>query len=302
MVSLNAFDLTQKARISTLLENLREKVKRFSVVDRQGQIVGEVRDLIVDANRQLSFVVSKAVARGKNRYFRLKSNLVHKIDSRIQCIVTNIDSSQIENLPEYPEHRERESTIITMDENLINQEFSTGNTTPVAALATDTNNIHSEIESGVPKNVELVKEEIIRLLEEKLVVDRGKRKIGEVIIRKEIETRMIQVPVRREKLIVEQVSPERKQLAEIDLGQEAISEFELTQEEKLDVASIDSGLSVTGEFISPKTASLLLNAIALERNHGCKKVRVTVVVEDEEHQQTYKEWFDRTSNSKQTHE
>jgi len=63
-----------------------------------------------------------------------------------------------------------------------------------------------------------LEEEIIRLLGERLVVDRGKRKIGEVIVRKEIETRMIQVPVRREKLIVEQVSPERKQLAEINLG------------------------------------------------------------------------------------
>jgi len=69
-------------------------------------------------------------------------------------------------------------------------------------------------------NSEVLEEEIIRLLGERLVVDRGKRKIGEVIVRKEIETRMIQVPVRFEKLIVEQVSPERKQLAEINLGQE----------------------------------------------------------------------------------
>ncbi len=157
--------------------------------------------------------------------------------------------------------------------------------------------INSEIESVVPKNAELVEEEIIRLLEEKLIVDRSKRKIGEVIIRKEIETRMIQVPVRREKLIVEQVSPERKQLAEIDLGQEEISGIELTEGEK-----VNNDLSVSGEFISPKVASLFLNAIALERNHGCKKVRVTVVVEDEEHQQTYKEWFERTSNSKNTQE
>jgi len=42
---------------------------------------------------------------------------------------------------------------------------------------------------------EVLEEEIIRLLGERLVVDRGKRKIGEVIVR-EIETRMIQVPVR----------------------------------------------------------------------------------------------------------
>jgi len=69
---------------------------------------------------------------------------------------------------------------------------------------------------------EILSEELIRLLGERVVVDRNKRKVGEVIVRKVIETRMVQVqvPVRHEKLIVEQVSPERKQLAEIDLGQE----------------------------------------------------------------------------------
>jgi len=76
---------------------------------------------------------------------------------------------------------------------------------------------------------EILTPDIIRLLEERLVVDRSKRKVGEVIIRKEIETRIIQVPVRREKLIIEQVSPERKQLVEIDLGQAEIAGIELSE-------------------------------------------------------------------------
>jgi hypothetical protein len=59
--------------------------------------------------------------------------------------------------------------------------------------------------------------------------------------------------------------------------------------------NFDSGLTVSGEFSSPKIASLLLNAIALERNHGCKAVQITILVEDEEHQKTYQEWFARTS-------
>ncbi|WNZ21809.1 DUF2382 domain-containing protein [Leptolyngbya sp. NK1-12] len=65
-------------------------------------------------------------------------------------------------------------------------------------------------------------EETVRLLEERLVVNRQKRKVGEVIVRKEIETRMVEVPVRRERLIIEQVNPERKQLASIDLHQDLV--------------------------------------------------------------------------------
>ncbi|MEA5607357.1 DUF2382 domain-containing protein [Nodularia spumigena UHCC 0060] len=64
---------------------------------------------------------------------------------------------------------------------------------------------------------ELDDEDIVSLIEERLIADHKQHKIGEVIVRKKIETRMVQVPVRREKLIVEQVSPENKQLAEIDL-------------------------------------------------------------------------------------
>jgi stress response protein YsnF len=58
--------------------------------------------------------------------------------------------------------------------------------------------------------LEVREEQIIRLLAERLVVNQNKRKVGDVTIRKEVETRMIQVPVRREKLIVEQISPEYK--------------------------------------------------------------------------------------------
>lgn len=77
--------------------------------------------------------------------------------------------------------------------------------------------------------LKILSQDIVRLVEERLVVNRSKRKIGEVIVRKEIETRIIQVPVRYEKLIVEQVSPERKQLVEINLGQADGTGIELTE-------------------------------------------------------------------------
>lgn len=150
-------------------------------------------------------------------------------------------------------------------------------------------------------NSGVLEEELIRLLGERLIVGRSKRKVGEVIVRKEIETRMIQVPVRREKLIIEQVSPEHKQLAEIDLGEEEISGVELTaaemSETKMPVARSENELTVTGEFSSPKIASLLLNAIALERRQGCKKVRLEIVVEDVERQKSYQEWIERASGN-----
>ncbi|MBN3893749.1 MAG: DUF2382 domain-containing protein [Nostoc sp. NOS(2021)] len=285
-------------RTSTSLADLRKKVKNFAVIDKQGQLVGVVHDLIVDANRRLNLVISKQANQKTVKYgqpladehpslFRLQSQKIKQIDKPSKSVFIDLKKSEIEYMPEYLEtetpgdaYQQAAARLGTQSEN---------STEPLVNNQTT----NSPVE---PVNLEQVSEEqIIRLLEERLVVESSKRKIGEVIVRKVIETRMIQVPVRREKLIVEQISPEHKQLAEIDLGQEEISGIDLTEGERLEVTRFDSSLTISGEFSSPKTASLLLNAIALERNHGCKQVRVTIAVEDESHQKKYQEWFDRCS-------
>ncbi|HEY9707953.1 MAG TPA: DUF2382 domain-containing protein, partial [Oculatellaceae cyanobacterium] len=137
---------------------------------------------------------------------------------------------------------------------------------------------------------EVVEEEIVRLLEERLLVNRSKWKVGEVLVRKEVESQIVQVPIRREKLIIEQVSPETKQIAEIDLGKGEVTGVDLRK-----VSSSDTAYTVTGEFLSPKAASHLLEAIALQRQHGCAKVRVELVLDNPELQETYQNMFDRCS-------
>ncbi|MBW4451780.1 MAG: YsnF/AvaK domain-containing protein [Nostoc indistinguendum CM1-VF10] len=278
---------------STSLADLRKKVKGFAVFDQQGQLVGVVHDLVVDANRRLNLVISNEVNQQTLEYgqqlagkhpslFRLQSQKIKKIDKPTKSVFIDLNKSEIEYMPEYLETETPGERVLS--ENSTDQ--------PV-----DSQTTNNTVE---PVNLEEVTEEqIIRLLEERLVVESSKRKIGEVIVRKQVEIRMIQVPVRREKLIVEQISPEQKQLAEIDLGQEEISGIELTDIERLEVTHFNSGLTVSGDFSSPKTASLLLNAIALEQNHGCNQVRVTIVVEDESHQKKYQEWFDRCSKGQQ---
>ncbi|HEY9635188.1 MAG TPA: DUF2382 domain-containing protein [Coleofasciculaceae cyanobacterium] len=148
---------------------------------------------------------------------------------------------------------------------------------------------------------EVVEEEIIALLEERLIINRSKWKVGEVVVRKEIENKIVQVPIRREKLIIEQVSPEPKQIAEIDLGKGENTGVGLTQSLSSDrlsssVPSADTPYTVSGEFLSPKAASHLLEAIALQKRHGCKRVRVELVLENPELQETYQQMFDRCSS------
>ncbi|BBD65590.1 hypothetical protein NIES4072_07350 [Nostoc commune NIES-4072] len=292
----NIGEANSDSQTSTSLADLRKKVENFAVFDQQGRLVGVVHDLIVDANRRLNLVVNQKtleygqqLAEKHPSLFRLQSQRIKKIDKLTKSVFIDLNKSEIEYMPEYLEtetpgdaYRQVAPHLRTLSENSTEQlgNYQTTNS-PVESVDLD----------------EATEEQIIHLLEERLVVESSKRKIGEVIVRKEIETRMIQVPVRREKLIVEQISPEHKQLAEIDLGQEEISGIDLTEVKRLEVQHFGSGLMVSGEFSSPKTASLLLNAIALEQNHGCNQVRVTIAVEDESHQKKYQEWFDRCSKS-----
>ncbi|MDX2228590.1 MAG: DUF2382 domain-containing protein [Leptolyngbyaceae cyanobacterium bins.349] len=127
---------------------------------------------------------------------------------------------------------------------------------------------------------------IVPLLEERLKVEYERRKVGEVIIRKQIETRMVQVPVRYEKLVIEQVGDTSKTLAEVDLSQGMLD-------------TVDVGASgkpvVSGEFKSPKTASYVLDAIAKTLQHRCKKVRIEIELEDPKLQQAYQDWLNQCS-------
>lgn len=139
------------------------------------------------------------------------------------------------------------------------------------------------IEAGIEpiSTSEPLADQAIRLLEERLIVNRSKRKAGEIVVRKVVETRMVEVPVRREKLIVEQVGSEARQLAEVDISSGEIAGIELNG-----TAISPSHPIVQGEFTSLKTASQLLDAIAKTVRHRCKQVNVELLIEDRGIQKT----------------
>jgi Domain of unknown function (DUF2382) len=164
--------------------------------------------------------------------------------------------------------------------------------------------VHSEESISASRTLS---EDMIPLLEERLMVNLTRRKVGEVVVRKEIETHIlqVQVPVRREKLIVEQVLPEYKRLAEVDLGQvcgankavaESTDDLGIAQiEQHFQSHSLkqDSHPTVYGETHSPQIASDLLDMIAHMPSHNCEAIKIQIVLKDSMHQDTYQALFDR---------
>lgn len=273
-------------QMQALIGQLRKKVENFTVKDLEGSPIGKVQDLQPGSDRHLKLIIFQQPETQENSgYFALSSKYIQRIDAASQSLFVDFANAEIETLSEYKSTNNLNSNIDTPEGNYVDTDLS---------------------EQETP---EILQEEVIRLLEERLVIDRKRRKVGDVVVRKEIETRIVEVPVQREKLIVEQVSPEYKQLAVIDLGGGEVTGLELIQPSETDKLTASkswnsqravsqestSQPTVSGEFRSPKAASLLLDSIALQKQHGCAKVRVEIILDNPELQETYQKMFDRCS-------
>jgi hypothetical protein len=135
--------------------------------------------------------------------------------------------------------------------------------------------------SVLDKAAPVVEQATVPLLEERLVVKHQRRKVGEVIVRKEIEVQIIQVPVRREKLIVEQITPDRQQLASIVL----------LEENYTDSTSVAPQPTIRGEFPSAQEASQFLQAIANQPHLNSQKVQLSLVLADPNLLEVYQQWL-----------
>ncbi len=295
--------IKSKAKIQDLLGRLRNKLKGFVVINMQGQVIGRVVNLCLDKKTHLNIVISKSGNSDDSTLFLLSSKYIQKVDSPNYSLFVDLTPSEYTQLPVYSQPNDQRINNMNSDEAKVNPETH--------SLDTQLENIETPEVLGnqdlseSEDNSNIVEEEIVRLLEERLVVNRSKRKVGEVVVRKEIETQIVEVPIQREKLIIEQVGAEPRQLAEIDLGKGEITGVELLNvssseshpRRDREVNQFDNSYTVTGEFLSPKTASNLLEAIAYQKQHGCRKIRVELLVDNSELQENYQSMFDRCSIS-----
>ena len=111
----------------------------------------------------------------------------------------------------------------------------------------------------------------IQLLEERLQVDRRRKKIGEVIVRKEVETQIVELPIRREKLIIERIGENPEKLTEVILSEEKINNF--GYEELQDANSLHIIKSV---YLDLETAQNLLESIAKLSTAKDTQIRIEI--------------------------
>ncbi len=151
-----------------------------------------------------------------------------------------------------------------------------------------------------PANV--LTSEIFQLLEERLMVNLTRRKTGEIVVRKEVDTQIlyVEVPVRREKLIVEQVSPEYKLLAQIDLSREYAGNGKPTFVNNDDAILVSSEPKflpldrapngrdvISSQVDSPQAAIDLLTALAQIASDDLQTIRIEIALKDNRNRDRY---------------
>jgi len=273
-------------RLNRVPEKVKTKLKSFTVKDNKGLLVGKIKDVYFDANGQLNFVVA-GLGSENTRIFIVSIKLLKKVDYHQKALFLSINSPQVDLLPGVSANAGGQSLENPSEQPSEFNNSELTNPSTVMSNLTDADRTDENLETDEhEENFDIVDQEVIRLLEERLVINRSKRKVGEVIVRKEIETRMVQVPIQWEKLIVEQVGDDPKVLAEIDLGEGSITGIDLTE-----IKSDRQEPTVKAEFTSVQKASKILNSIASQPRHGCVKVRLEIVLENKQLEDTYQKWL-----------
>ncbi|MEB3278948.1 MAG: DUF2382 domain-containing protein [Lyngbya sp.] len=250
------------------------EVQTYSVVDEKAELIGQVERIYKNDSHQIQILFSLP---GQSKpLFRVHQKSILKVDLENNRFIINLTDKMREKLEQHSAY--------------LNQNITEENR--IKSVEHSDNEIEDTTDLGDESFPQTVDSETIRLLAERLEVKHERHKIGEVIVRKQVETEIVEVPIRREKLIVEQVGSSDKPLAEIDLSRGKIQGVELEQ-----TNIKPHQVTVQGEFYSLKAAADLLQIIAMEDAHGCAKVRVELVLDDPQYQQQYQDLFDRCRNS-----
>jgi hypothetical protein len=128
----------------------------------------------------------------------------------------------------------------------------------------------------------------IPLWAEKLTVNRRQRKVGEVVVRKQVETRMIQVPIKEEKLIIERIGENPEQLAEVVIGTSQINGVPSDKFSQTDTLHITKS-----HYLSIEMAQNFLKALALLPSAANSTIRLEIISDSSEEQIKHQQICDR---------
>ncbi len=167
----------------------------------QGEVkVGLVADALVDHDGRFRYLVIDTSLDCVNKRILLPIGLSRINYSAKRVYIDGLSKQQVEDLPEY-----KEETIVNNEyEEKVRKVFR-----PLTSNVTDNHDTYSYQQDPDLYNLTDKDHQTFRLYEERLIANKNLIKTGEVVIGKHIEseTARITVPIQKESVVIERVSP-----------------------------------------------------------------------------------------------
>ncbi|BAY12228.1 DUF2382 domain-containing protein [Calothrix sp. NIES-2098] len=176
-----------------------DDVKALELYTQGGVRVGSVADALVDDNGRFRYLVIDSSFDGSNKKILLPIGLAHINYPENRVYVDGLSKEQVEHLPEY-----NENIVVNEDyeQNVRNIYRS-----PNSQLTSEQGTFSYQAPELYELNAQ--DQQTIKLYEERLIANKNRIKAGEVAIGKHIETETAQVsvPIQKERVVIERVTP-----------------------------------------------------------------------------------------------
>lgn len=184
-----------------------EDIKNFSVYTQGDEKVGSIDDILVDeqTGRFRYFVVDTGFwVFGKKVLLPVGMGRVEYSDRRVY--VNGLTKEQVENLPDFKDLEKVDYDYEEQVRGVYRPMATTGSVTQPETY--DRNTYNYEQEPSL-YNVSDRDAQTLRLYEERLIANKERHKAGEVAIGKRVETETarVAVPVEKERVIIERLTP-----------------------------------------------------------------------------------------------
>ena len=202
-----------------------DDVKALEVYTQSGVRVGSVADALVDPDGRFRYLVIDTSFDGSNKKILLPIGLAHIHYSENRVYVDGLSKEQVAHLPEY-----RENIVVNEDyeENVRNVYRSPSGqlTNAQGTSAYQTPDLYG---------LNAQDQQTFKLYEERLIANKNRVKAGEVTVGKRIETETAQVsvPLQKERVVIERVTPTTETVVnpqQVDFQEGEVARIEVYEE------------------------------------------------------------------------
>lgn len=185
-----------------------DDIKGLDLYTQGGEKIGSVADALVDPEGRFRYLVVETGFGGMGKQILLPIGLSHIDYNARRVTVDGLSKTQVEHLPEY-------NNRMTVDYDYEEQvrgvyrpltSTASASTQSSAAYSRDTYNYEQD---AALYNLNDQNHQVIKLYEERLIANKSRVKTGEVAVGKHIETETarVSVPIEKERVIIERVTP-----------------------------------------------------------------------------------------------